>query len=283
MGKELKNRIDEKNKLIPLSRRTPIYYIEMCRVIKRDENVCIYTNVDGETLLESIPVATIGAIICGPGVSVTSEAVRVSSQRGCMFFFSGANSLPIHSKCVFHRSSALKLKQYKSFTDNDTKLKIAKEFLDKRYSLARLYFGISCPSLNTDNINLNNCLGIEGAWVKRFYKYISDKEGCDNFSRKNSKGHKVIFYNHLCYTVAEVVISHMGLDPDIGLLHSQKRGYGFVYDVADIIKPIICTGQGMVAERDGKNLSEIKKDFINDVYDKDIFDVLVKFLKKVLC
>ena len=106
------NRIDERQYLIPLSRRVPFFYIEKSMLVKKHELFCRAYRVAGKIVYESIPIATISAIVCGPGTSITNEAMRLASLRGCIVFFSGGYGVPVFAKSSFARSSKNKINQY---------------------------------------------------------------------------------------------------------------------------------------------------------------------------
>jgi CRISPR-associated protein Cas1 len=135
----------------------------------------------------------------------------------------------------------------------------------------------------SDNLSsIETMLAAEGAWAKQAYKLFSQKYNIKWSGKKNedkNRNNPITFLNFLSYSIADVVIHHMGFDPNLGILHGRTKGGGLCYDLADVFKPVWSLAASFEYLQDGKDLNCIKQDFISKVIEFDLFDFLIKTLE----
>jgi len=272
-------------KLVNLSQRLPIYYAERCKVFVRDEVLVVADASEGRRV---IPAAMIGALLLGPGCSITTEAARLAAENGLVLVFSGGGGVPSFSQLRFHRSAVPMMKQFDIVSTPEKRIKAALILLEARAKVVR-EGTYDLPELRLQDSSvdsLQSLLGFEAAWVKRAYHTHAKRLGVTWNGKRdlNGKKHPLILLNHFCYSIANVVIEHLGLSSNLGVLHGRTRGGGFAYDLADIIKPELALGPGLVATL-SENLArpgKIKESFLADVRRIDAFGLLVATVQKVL-
>lgn len=280
MTKRLVNRIDEKQYIIPLSRRQPFFYIDKCIIVKSNDSVKVLKKIDDSNIEHDLPVANIGSIILGPGCSITSEAIRVISSRGCHVIFTGQGGIPIYSKTIHHRSSTNKLKQFNMCQDEEKNFKAGLLLLNERNTIVTKYCSY-LPLITTNSANKSNLLGLEASWAKRSYAIVSNRNSIPLFIKKDSQNHPINLMNHLLYSLTDVTISFMGLDPDIGILHGRTKGGGLCYDIADVYKPLLTLDQSMIAQKEMWSAKRIKDHLLEEILEYDIIDMQINLLKRI--
>jgi len=272
-------------KLVNLSQRLPIYYAERCKVFVRDEVLVISDAAEGRRV---IPAAMVGALLLGPGCSITTEAARLAAENGLVLVFSGGGGVPSFSQLRFHRSALPMMKQFEIVLNPEKRIKAAMVLLEARAKVVRdgTYDLPELRLQDASSDSLQSLLGFEAAWVKRAYHTHAKRLGVTWTGKRdlNDKKHPLILLNHFCYSIANVVIEHLGLSANLGVLHGRTRGGGFAYDLADVIKPELALGPGLVATL-SENLSrpgKVKESFLADVRRIDAFAQLVSTVQKVL-
>jgi CRISP-associated protein Cas1 len=282
---KIRNRrpINEVSYVIPLSRRHPFFYLEHCKIIRKDNDIRILTVKEKEDVEVTLPVANIGALILGPGCSITTEAAKISTTRGCLLCFSGGQSLPIFLVSNQHRSPLSRIRQHECVFDAEKRKKAANVLFERRgqfikkYSECKLYpfpKGDSSPTIET-------MMSEEAVWAKQSYRMLAKTHEVLWISKKiedESRKNPITFLNFLSYSVADIVIHHLGYDPNIGILHGRTKGGGLCYDLADIIKPVLALVPSFKARQEEKSLKKIKSDFIAKTIEYDVISYLIKTL-----
>lgn len=279
-------KINEIEYLIPLSRRHPLFYVEQCKIVRIQGDIRILTSKIGHEQSYSIPVANIGALLIGPGCSLSSEAARIITTRGCLICFTGGKMSPLFLVSSQHRSPLSRIRQYKFSFNEDLRIKCARVLFNRRKILIEKFKEFNLPNFPSGEIfkDLPSMLSAEAAWAKRAYRKLatdfnipwSTKEEED----KNKKN-PITFLNFLSYSIADIAIYHLGYDPNIGILHGRTKGGGLCYDLADVIKPITALVPSFIARRNEMNLNQIKAKFIAEILHYDIIDFLIKTLEKM--
>ena len=272
--------LDENQILVPLSRRVPIFYTEYCKVVRSGSDVRILANrVESEF---TIPVAGIGCLILGPGTSISAEAMRISTSRGCKILVAGGEASPLFLSSTQHRSPLSRLRQYRLITDQEKRLKAGKVLFQYRSAFLNKFGNESIPKFPdaywADSIE--KMLSLEGAWAKQSYKKLAQKYKTKWSSKKiaDDKKHPIVFLNFLTYSIADIAILHLGYDPNVGVLHGRTKGGGLCYDLADVIKPVLALEGAFEAIANSYSLSEIKNKFMTKVRELDVLDYLVQAL-----
>lgn len=90
-----------------------------------------------------------------------------------------------------------------------------------------------------------------------------------------------MFLNSLSYSISGMLIDFLGYDQDVGVIHGQTKGGGLVFDVADVIKPLLCIEGSSLAVKYHKDVKTMKQEFLKQIYDNDILMFLTKAIKDV--
>ena len=279
--RKLINRIDEKQYMIPLSRRQPFYYIDKAVISKHNDSVKIFKKEGNISFGYDLPIANIGCLILGSGTSITNEAIRIISARGCHCVFTGEGGMPIYSKTIHHRNSTNKIKQFKSFIDSNRRYNCSKILLEERAMIMQK-FKPELPLLSINSVNSDNILGIEAAWAKSAYKYVCNKHKYSWPGKANlNKHHPLNLMNHLLYSLTDITISFCGYDSDLGIIHGINRGGGLCYDIADVYKPILILEQSIIHSLKESKPKEIREQLLEDIMEFDLIDKQIKLLERL--
>lgn len=273
-------KIDEKSPLIPLARRHPIYYLEHSKLVRSGNDVRVLKeDLSGEFIL---PVASIGALIMGPGTSISAEAARISASRGCLIAVSGGGGAPLYLTSTQHRSPLSRIRQYETVVEHDRRLNAARKLFIARKKLIATFPEFELPEFPNGEFysSIESLLAAEGAWAKKAYEHTSKKYqiSWDGKKAANDSNHPIVLLNHLSYTIADIAILHLGYDPNIGILHGRTRGGGLSYDIADVFKPVLALVPSFEAIRMEKSVGKIKADFLNDIYRFGTIDLCIKLI-----
>lgn len=278
--------LKENYPLVPLSRRLPFFYIERSKIVRDKNEIRAYAaSADSGLQATTIPVASIGALILGNGVNITSEAARIIVSRGCMILVSGGHGVPIYLASSQHRSPLPKIRQMNITMCRSKRLMAAKSMFLARRQFVERHCPPHVPRFPTvaDEKSLERLLSVEAHWAKKAYSKVAKHYDIPWEGKKavNDAGkHPIIFLNHLSYSLADIAIIHLGYDPNIGITHGRTKGGGLCYDVADIVKPLLALDASFYALKENLSLSEMKGRFMKTVFDLDILDDATKALQK---
>ncbi|MFZ3229000.1 MAG: CRISPR-associated endonuclease Cas1 [Pseudobdellovibrio sp.] len=272
--------IDEKQPLIPLSRRVPIYYVEYCKIIRSGSDVRIVS----ESLQEeySVPVGNIGSLILGPGTSATAEAMRIITSRGCSILVAGGEASPLFLSSTQHRSPISRIRQFKTVMCPELRLRAGKRLFKKRAQFIQKYSNYNLPKFPdaSELPNIESLLAYEGVWAKQSYKMLAKHHGVTWTTKQkiDKEKHPIVFLNFLSYSIADICILHLGYDPNIGILHGRTKGGGLCYDLADIVKPILALELSFESMSQQLNMKDLKSEFMAKVRELDVISYLVDSL-----
>lgn len=271
-------------KSVPLSRRLGIIYLEKAMVVSKGQTLA-YLNTESKDTgcYFSIPVAAVGGILLGPGTSITNKAIRTAAEHQCIVYFGDSGGVPLRAASAPDRNPQGKIKQYQICLDAEKRLSAAKLLLE-----ARNQFSSTAKSNNIlpikcfeNAFTINELMGIEAAWAKAFYRRLAS-ENRTPWNGKKQLGDKnsLIFLNHLAYQLADIAIFHLGLERDIGVLHGRTKGGALTYDLADTIKPVLCTVPAL-ANLNGQDVGRLKNSFIKDVIKTDAISFMTDTLSTI--
>ena len=275
--------LKEKSPLIPLSRRHPFVYLERCKIVRKDNDVVVFSEVHQEAF--ALPVGSIGALLLGPGVSLSSESARIIVSRGCLINITGGESMPVYLISNQHRSPLPRLRQHRVVFDPQLRQKGGITLFQFRSEFVRKHCPAGFPEFSgfSDQDSIEVLLAKEGAWAKRAYAFASKYYSVNWMGKAEARGnaHPIVFLNHLSYSIADLAILHLGFDPNIGILHGRTRGGGLCYDLADIIKPLLALCDSFDAIKNEKSMTDMKKFFLERVVELDLIDVMIKCLNSI--
>jgi CRISPR-associated endonuclease Cas1 len=124
-------------------------------------------------------------------------------------------------------------------------------------------------------------LGLEGAFIKTIYRYLSD----DIFSRNNDSNvgvnGRLSLLNNALYNFTTSILLSLGYNPSVGFVHGHTRRGGLTFDIADIFKFPLYTKDAFSSNKDSR---ELLRDLSNKLSAKrkfwvhEIIDVTQKLL-----
>lgn len=244
----LLSRIDE---------RLSFLYLDRCAV-QQDDNgtVAVSTGKHGVRSTQ-IPVATLTAVLLGPGTSVTQQAMASMSRAGCGVSFVGAGAVRAYGTFLSPYAPTARLeRQAKIVTDPDLRLESARRMYVKRFP------GTSSSTFSKATIE--QLRGIEGIRMRAVYDQHARKARLRNWHRNTGSrpsdgppdavNRALNSANSALYGIVNAVVLVLGMSPGLGVIHTGNR-QSFVLDVADLYKASVTIplAFGMNGEGDADN------------------------------
>jgi CRISPR-associated protein Cas1 len=211
-------------------RWTPIY-LEYGRM-EVDDSSIKWLGADG--LITRLPIATISALILGPGTTVTHAAVKVAAQCNCPLFWLGEDGLRFYAFGITPNH------------DNSMARIHATAWANKKSQniIARRMFLHRFPQANVHGMNIKQLRGMEGRRVKQTYTDLGLKYGVtwkgrnyksDNWDLADGINRALSASNASLYALTAAVCCSMGFIPQLGFVHAAGT-LPFIYDAADLYK-----------------------------------------------
>ncbi len=212
------------------SDRLTFLYVEHAR-IDRDLNAVTVQQISGTA---HIPVATLAALLLGPGTRITHSAVTLLAGDGCSTLWVGEEGVRLYAGAVsVSTSSALLQRQAELVSDPSTRL-----------GVARAMYAMRFPGEDVSQVPMQALRGREGARVRACYREHSQRTGVSWIRRQYIQGkwsaadpvnRALSAANSALYGVIHAAILHLGCSPGLGFVHTGHR-LSFVYDIADLYK-----------------------------------------------
>lgn len=211
-------------------RWTPLY-LEHGRVEVDDSSVK-WVGADG--LVCALPVATLSALLLGPGTTITQAAVRSCAQSACPICWVGAEGLKFYAYGLGVNAT------------NDNARAQATVWASRtgKAAVARKMFALRFGEPIPDGRSIAELRGMEGLRVRTRYAELglqygvtwkgrdydkSDWQLADGINRALSAA------NASLYALCNGVICSMGYLPQLGFVHASGD-MPFACDIADMIK-----------------------------------------------
>ncbi len=217
--------------LTPAKDRWTPLYLERGRLEVDDASIK-WISADGSIV--ALPIATISALILGPGTVLTHAAVKTCAQSNCPIIWMGEEGLRFYAFGITpnHDNSMARIHATAWGTPRQ-KSEIARRMFLQRF-----------PGANVHGISITQLRGMEGKRVKQVYADLGKKFGvswkgrdyktndwsiADNINRALSTA------NASLYALTAAVTCSMGFIPQLGFVH-QAGTLPFIYDIADLYK-----------------------------------------------
>jgi CRISPR-associated protein Cas1 len=259
-------------------RWTPLY-LEHGR-LEVDDSSVKWIGADG--LLCRIPVATVSALVLGPGTTVTHAAVKACAESNTPVCWTGEESLRFYAFGLAPNHT------------NDMPRLHAEAWADKRRrtSIARRMFKMRFPDVDVDSKSVRELRGMEGLRVREFYSELGLQHGVtwkgrsydrNNWQIANDINRALSTANSSLYALCAAVICSLGYLPSLGFVHDAGT-LPFVYDVADLYKHLTSIPAAFVAMRqDPKDAGDLVRKLLKqNVEDHRILQRLPKDLSALL-
>jgi len=219
--------------LIPAKERWTPIYLEHGR-LEVDDSSVKWIGADRTVL--RIPVATVSALLLGPGTTITHAAIKACADCNTPVCWVGAQGMRYYAFGVTptHDNARARL-QAKSYASKKERERIARQMFVMRFGDEELVQGKTVKSL----------MGMEGQRVKAMYVDMGNKYGVtwkgrnydpSNWMLADELNKAVSAANASLYALVTAIVTSMGYLPQLGFIHSAGT-LPFVFDIADIYKP----------------------------------------------
>lgn len=248
--------------------RYPFLYLERGR-LEIDDSSVKWIDCDGDVV--RLPIATINALLLGPGTTVTHEAVKVMAASNCCVCWVGEDSLLFYAVGQSPTADSRNMRaQMLAASDERKSLEIARRMFARRF-----------PSAELAGKSLKEMMGMEGYRVRQLYEHYAAKYNVGwkgrsfqpgKFEMSDSTNQILTSVNAALYGVLTSAIYSMGYSPHIGFIHSGSP-LPFVYDLADLYKERLCIDLAfsLTLEMAGHyNKARVSAEFRKRVIDMDL-------------
>jgi len=217
--------------LLPKFRDCLTYlYVDHCKVEQEDKAVALW-DAQGKV---SVPAASLGILMLGPGTSITHAAITALADNGCLVLWCGEEGVRLYAQGLgLTRSSALFLHQARLRANPETRLQVVFRLYRRRFE----------EPLD-DSLTLAQIRGLEGVRVREAYARASRETGVpwqgrsyrrDAWQAADPINRALSAANSCLYGICHAGILALGLSPALGFIHTGKM-LSFVYDMADLYK-----------------------------------------------
>ncbi len=265
--------------LAPAKDRWTPLFLEHGR-LEVDDSSVMWIGSDG--LLCRLPVATVSALILGPGTTVTHAAIKACAESNTIVCWTGADCLRFYAFGLSPNHS------------NDMPRLHAEAWADKRRrtQIARAMFKMRFPDGEVEGKSVKELRGMEGLRVRTFYAQLGLQHGVTwkgrNYDRNNwdtadDINRALSTANSSLYALCAAVCCSLGYLPSLGFVHDSGT-LPFIYDVADLYKHLTSIPAAFLAVRqDPKDDGElVRKLFKQRVEEERIFQRMPKDLAALL-
>ena len=216
--------------LVRAQDRLSFIYLEKCNV-HRDANAITATDARGTV---HIPAATLGALMLGPGTTVSQQAMVLLAESGSTAVWVGEEGVRYyaHGRSLAQSSRLLEA-QAALVTNQSARLRVAREMYAMRF-----------PGEDTSGLTMQQLRGREGARIRRTYREHAKRTGVswsrrdydvEEFDASDAVNQALSAANTSLYGVVHSVIVALGCSPGLGFVHTGHVR-SFVYDIADLYK-----------------------------------------------
>ncbi len=223
----------------------PFLYLERGRLEIDDSSV---KWIDSTNNVIPLPVATLNALLLGPGTTVTHDAVRTATAANCAICWVGEDSLLFYAAGFLPTADTRNLKK-------QIELSAAPK---KSIEVARRMFARRFPDADLREKSMQEMMGMEGNRVRALYQQKAEQYQVGWKGRSFTPGkfeagdltnQILTSSNAALYGVLCSAVHSMGYSPHIGFIHSGSP-LPFVYDLADLYKAELCIDMAFALTRD---------------------------------
>ncbi len=217
--------------LVRATDRITFVYVEQS-VVHRDSNAITATDARGTV---HIPAASLGALLLGPGTSVTHQAMMLLSDSASTAVWVGERGVRYyaHGRSLASSTRLLEV-QAQRVSNRAERLKVARQMYGMRFPDER----------DIDQLTMQQLRGREGARVRRCYREHAERTGV-SWSRRDYErtdwdaadpvNRALSAANTSLYGIVHAVLVSLGCSPGLGFVHTGHERC-FVYDIADLYK-----------------------------------------------
>jgi CRISPR-associated protein Cas1 len=213
----------------------PFLYLERGRLEIDDSSI---KWIDSTNNVVPLPVATLNALLLGPGTTVTHDAVRTAAAANCAICWVGEDTLLFYAAGFLPTADTRNLKKQIALSaDSKKSIEVARRMFARRF-----------PDADLQGKTLPELMGMEGNRVRALYQQKAEQYQVGWKGRSFTPGkfetsdvtNKILTAsNAALYGVLCSGVHSMGYSPHIGFIHSGSP-LPFVYDLADLYKAELC-------------------------------------------
>lgn len=213
----------------------PFIYLERGRLEIDDSSV---KWIDSTNNVVPLPVATLNALLLGPGTTITHDAIKTATAANCTVCWVGEDSL------LFYAAGFVPTADTRNF-----KLQLEQAGdCQKSIEVARRMFAFRFPGSDLEGKTLQEMMGMEGYRVRQLYlqkaeEYKVGWKGRNftpgKFQASDLTNQILTACNAALYGILASTVHSLGYSPHIGFVHSGSP-LPFVYDLADLYKEDLC-------------------------------------------
>jgi len=181
-----------------------------------------------------LPVATISAVMLGPGTRVTHASMKACAYSNTPVFWIGEDGMRFYSMGIAPNH------------DNSMQRRHAAAWADrkKRTEIARRMFRFRFEGVDVSQCTINELRGMEGLRVRSKYAELGQRYGVtwkgrdydkNNWETADGINRALSAANASLYALCAAVTCALGYIPSLGMVH-ESGTLPFVYDVADLYK-----------------------------------------------
>lgn len=222
-----------KETLSPVKDRWTPIYLEHGRLEVDDSSV---KWIGAEKTVLRIPIATVSALLLGPGTSVTHAAMKACADCNTPVCWVGSEGLRFYS---FGATP--------TFNNNRARHQAAIHAIkSKREIVARRMFVMRFGTeIDVENHTIETLRGMEGKRIKALYAEMGSKYGVTwkgrnynptNWELADNINKAISAANAALYALTTAAVYSLGYIPQLGFIHTSGT-LPFVFDIADIYKP----------------------------------------------
>lgn len=213
----------------------PFLYLERGRLEIDDSSI---KWIDSSNNVVPLPVATLNALLLGPGTTITHDAVRTAAAANCAVCWVGEDSLLFYAAGFLPTADTRNLKkQIELSADSKKSIEVARRMFARRF-----------PDANLKDKTLPEMMGMEGNRVRALYQAKAEQYQVGwkgrsftpgKFQTSDITNQILTSANAALYGILCSGVHSMGYSPRIGFIHSGSP-LPFVYDLADLYKADLC-------------------------------------------
>lgn len=258
----------------------PFVYLEYGRLEIDDSSV---KWIDSENRVIPLPVATLNALLLGPGTSVTHDAIRTAAAANCAICWVGQDSMLFYSAGFLPTADTRNLKRQIALSADPKKsLEVARRMFARRF-----------PAADLAGKSLQEMMGMEGHRVRTLYqqkaeqyqvpwkgrRFMPGKFEASDITNRILTATNAALYGILCSATHA-----LGYSPRIGFIHSGSP-LPFIYDLADLYKAELCVDLAFSLTRElaGRyNKQKVATNFRQRVIKMDLLASLEPDISEIL-
>ncbi|MHB0765390.1 type I-E CRISPR-associated endonuclease Cas1e [Stutzerimonas sp. NM35] len=258
----------------------PFLYLERGRLEIDDSSV---KWIDSTNNVVPLPVATLNALLLGPGTTVTHDAIKTAVAANCAVCWVGEDSLLFYAAGFLPTADTRNLKQQIELSaDPQKSLEVARRMYARRF-----------PDAELAGKALKEMMGMEGHRVRSLYQQKAEQYQVGwkgrsftpgKFETSDITNQVLTAANAALYGILCSAVHSLGYSPHIGFIHSGSP-LPFIYDLADLYKEELCIDLAFSLTRDmaGRyDKHKVSAAFRQRVIDMDLLAKLAEDIPGIL-